>query len=153
MSSTDDGRGRSLEDHDLGDIDDIVGFHIRLAHGAVYRHFMETFRDLGLTQQQVSLLWLVDDHPDIAQADIGRRLQMDRATVMAIVNRLQARGFLERGAPTGDRRRQSLHLTVDGRAALAQARVCITSSEAWLKARFTTRETRLLVDLLRRIHE
>lgn len=140
-------------DEDIGGIDDIVGFHIRLAHGAVYRHFTETFADLDLTQKQVSVLWLIDDHPDIAQADIGRRLHMDRATVMAIVNRLQGRGMVERGASTGDRRRQTLHLTEAGHAALVGARACILAHEAWLKSRFTPRETRRLVDLLRRIHE
>lgn len=138
---------------DIGGIDEIVGFHIRLAHGAVYRHFTETFADLDLTQKQVSVLWLIDDHPDIAQADIGRRLRMDRATVMAIVNRLQSRGLVERGASTGDRRRQTLHLTGSGHAALIGARESILAHEAWLKSRFTARETRLLVDLLRRIHE
>ena len=30
-------------DNALGQLNDIVGFHIRLAHGAVYRHFTETF--------------------------------------------------------------------------------------------------------------
>ncbi|MEO6217235.1 MAG: MarR family transcriptional regulator [Sphingomonas sp.] len=140
-------------DPDLGGIDEIVGFHIRLAHGAVYRHFTETFANLDLTQKQVSTLWLIDDHPDIAQADIGRRLQMDRATVMAIINRLQKRGFVERGASTGDRRRQTLHLTVAGHEALVSARESILEHEAWLKARFTQRETATLVNLLRRIHE
>lgn len=138
---------------DIGGIDDIVGFHIRLAHGAVYRHFTEAFADLDLTQKQVSVLWLIDDHPDIAQADIGRRLRMDRATVMAIVNRLQTRGFVERGASTGDRRRQTLHLTPTGHEALVSARECILTHETWLKSRFTAKETRTLVDLLRRIHE
>lgn len=85
------------DDGGIGPINDIVGFHIRLAHGAVYRHFMETFAHLDLTQKQVSVLWLVSDHPGIAQADLSRRLRMDRATVMAIVNRLQDRGYLERG--------------------------------------------------------
>ena len=87
----------TVTEDDIGEIDTILGFHIRLAHGTVYRHFTETFNDLELTQKQVSVLWLVDDHPEIAQADIGRRLQIDRATVMAIVNRLQKRGFVERG--------------------------------------------------------
>jgi len=35
-------------DEDIGEIRDIVGFHIRLAHGAVYRQFTETFADLDL---------------------------------------------------------------------------------------------------------
>ena len=83
-------------DEDIGGIRDIVGFHIRLAHGAVYRHFMETFSHLDLTQKQVSVLWLVDDHPDIAQTGLAKRMRMDRATTMAIVKRLETRGYLRR---------------------------------------------------------
>jgi hypothetical protein len=40
-------------------IEDLVGFHLRMAHGAVYRHFTDCFDALDLTQKQVSLLWLV----------------------------------------------------------------------------------------------
>jgi Transcriptional regulators len=142
-----------LEDEGIGAIDDIIGFHIRLAHGAAYRHFTETFSELGLTQKMVSVLWLINDHPHIAQADIGRRLQMDRATTMAIINRLEARGLLVRGASTLDRRRQTLTLTADGQDALIEARRCIDEHEQWLKSRFTKREATLLIELLRRIHE
>ncbi len=101
----------------------------------------------------VSVLWLISDHPHIAQADIGRRLQMDRATTMAIINRLEARGLLVRGASTLDRRRQTLTLTEDGQAALIEARHCVDEHEQWLKSRFTKREAGLLIELLRRIHE
>lgn len=139
-------------DPDIGGIDEIVGFHIRLAHGAVYRHFTEAFSELDLTQKQVSVLWLIDDHPDIAQADIGRRLQIDRATIMAIVNRLQKRGYVERGSSTEDRRRQTLHLTKTGHQALVSARGAILEHEKWLKSRFSPAETALLIELLRRIH-
>jgi DNA-binding MarR family transcriptional regulator len=139
-------------DQNIGGLDSIVGFHIRLAQGAVYRHFTETFSDLDLTQKQVSVLWLIDDHADIAQADIGRLLQMDRATVMAIVNRLQKRGFVERGDAKADRRRQSLHLTDAGHEALVSARACILDHEQWLKSRFSLAEVAMLVELLRRIH-
>lgn len=141
------------EDEALGAIDEIIGFHIRLAHGAAYRHFTETFSELGLTQKMVSVLWLIDDHPHIAQADIGRMLQMDRATTMAIINRLEGRGYLVRGASTQDRRRQTLTLTDVGHEALLDARRAIFEHEQWLKSRFTKREANLLIELLRRIHE
>jgi|GEM_PF-250552 len=141
------------EDGDIGGIDEIIGFHIRLAHGATYRHFTETFSELGLTQKMVSVLWLINDHPHIAQADIGRRLQMDRATTMAIINRLEARGLLVRGASTLDRRRQTLTLTDGGQDALVEARRCIDEHEQWVRGRFTKKEATLLIDLLRRIHE
>lgn len=140
-------------DFDVGRLDEIIGFHLRMAHGAVYRHFTETFSELDLTQKQVSVLWLIEDHPDIAQADIGRLLQMDRATVMAIVNRLQKRGFVERGDVKEDRRRQTLHLTEAGREALVSAREAILEHENWLKSRFTPGETAMLIELLRRIHD
>lgn len=140
------------DDGGIGAINDILGFHIRLAHGAVYRHFLETFAHLDLTQKQVSVLWLVGDHPGIAQTDLARRLQMDRATVMAIVNRLQARDFLERGESQNDRRRQTLTLRPAGHAVLTDARKAILDHEAWLKSRFNKREVKQLIGLLSRIH-
>jgi DNA-binding MarR family transcriptional regulator len=140
-------------DEDIGEIRDIVGFHIRLAHGAVYRHFTETFSDLDLTQKQVSVLWLVDDHPDIAQTDLAARMRMDRATTMAIVNRLQARGYLVRGKSETDGRKQTLNLTVAGRKALVGAKDAIGQHEEWLKSRFTDKEVEKLIELLTRIHE
>src|SRR6476620_7726634 len=140
-------------DEDIGEIRNIVGFHIRLAHGAVYRHFTETFAQLDLTQKQVSVLWLVDDHPDIAQTGLAQRMRMDRATTMAIVNRLQARRLLVRGRSTTDRRKQTLHLTVHGHRMLVTARRAIRQHERWLKSRFKRREVATLIELLTRIHE
>jgi len=140
-------------DEDIGAIRDIVGFHLRLAHGAVYRHFTDTFADLGLTQKQVSVLWLVDDHPDIAQTDLAKLMRMDRATTMAIVNRLQAREYLVRGQSRDDGRKQTLNLTDAGRQALVDAKDAIRQHEEWLKSRFTEREVEHLIELLTRIHE
>ena len=138
---------------ELGGLNGIVGFHIRLAHGAVYRHFTETFADLDLTQKQVGVLWLVDDHPGISQIAVGQRLQMDRATTMTIVNRLQERDYLRRERSTSDARKQALFLTKPGVAALATAKGCIAEHEAWLKGRFTSDEVKKLVEMLARIHD
>src|ERR1700746_1795742 len=135
-------------DEDIGEIRNIVGFHIRLAHGAVYRNFTETFADLDLTQKQVSALWLIDDHPDIAQTGLAQRMRMDRATTMAIVNRLEAKGYLVRKKSRSDGRKQALNLTVGGRKALAAAKRAIQQHEHWLKSRFNDKEVDKLVQLL-----
>jgi DNA-binding MarR family transcriptional regulator len=140
-------------DEDIGEVRNIVGFHIRLAHGAVYRHFTESFTDLDLTQKQVSVLWLVGDHPDIAQTDLAQRMRMDRATTMAIVNRLEARQFLVRGKSESDGRKQTLNLTASGQKALVKAKTAIRKHEKWLKDRFTTKEVAQLIEMLTRIHE
>lgn len=140
-------------DDDIGEIQNIVGFHIRLAHGAAYRHFMETFSHLDLTQKQVSVLWLIDDHPDIAQAGLAKRMRMDRATTMAIVKRLEQRGYVKRTKSKIDGRKLALNLTAAGRKALKTAKRAIREHEKWLKARFTEKETRQLIEFLTRIHE
>ncbi len=147
------GRKESPDESEyIGEIDDILGFHIRLAHGRVYRHFMQSFKALGMTQKQVSVLWLVSDHPGIAQADLAKRLQLDRATVMAIVNRLSKRKFLIRGESDTDGRKQTLKLLPSGRKALVEAKRAIRAHERWLKSRFNARELKTLIALLRRIH-
>ena len=140
-------------DEDIGEIRNIVGFHIRLAHGAVYRHFTETFAELELTQKQVSALWLVSDHPEIAQTGLAQRMRMDRATTMAIVNRLEAKGYLLRKQSRSDGRKQALSLTEAGRRALGTAKRAILQHERWLKSRFNDKEVAQLIELLSRIHE
>lgn len=140
-------------DNALGELNDIVGFHIRLAHGTVYRHFTETFADLDLTQKQVSVLWMVDDAPGISQIEVGQRLRMDRATTMTIVNRLQDRDLIRRERSETDGRKQALYLTAPGKVALGKAKLAIGQHESWLKGRFTPEEAQKLVELLARIHE
>lgn len=137
----------------IGALDTIVGFHIRLAQGTVYRHFTETFAHIDLTQKQVSVLWLVADHPGIAQVDLGQALRMDRATTMSLVGRMHERGYLRRERSTRDARRQALFATPAGLAALAEAKSCIIAHEQWLKQRFTAQEVEKLVEMLKRIHE
>jgi DNA-binding MarR family transcriptional regulator len=143
----------ALEDSgDIGEIDEILGFHIRLAHGTAYRHFMKSFQFLKMTQKQVSVLWLVSDHGGIAQSDLAKRLQLDRATVMAIVNRLAKRKFLVRGESETDGRKQTLNLLPPGAKVLEEAKRAIRAHEKWLKGRFTAKELATLIALLRRIH-
>lgn len=141
------------DDAYLGEINEIVGFHIRLAHGACYRHFTETFTELELTQKQVSVMWLVADHPGISQIDLGQKLRMDRATTMTIVNRLQARHYLRREKSPTDGRKQALFLEPAGEAALIEAKRAIIEHENWVKSRFTAAEVKTLLELLARIHE
>ena len=140
-------------DEVISEIQGILTFHIRLAYGAVYRHFSDSFAHLNLTQKEVAVLWLVDDHLGIAQADVAQRMRMDRSTTMMIVNRLQARGYLVLGKSRTDLRKKTLNLTPIGRTALVVAKVAIRQHEGWLKSRFTDKEVVALINLLIRVHK
>ena len=135
-----------------GDLDTNLGLRLRRAHSAVQRHFGEHFADLGLTQKQVSVLWLTGDHPDLAQADLAGALDMDRATTMALVHGLEKRGLLSRSPSRTDGRRIAFRLTDAGIILLDQAKAAIAEHEAWLKARFTDAELTRLEEMLARIY-
>ncbi len=134
-------------------IEQALGFHLGQAQGSSSRHFAEIAAPLGLTQKQVFALWLIADHPGISQIDLGQRLQMDRATTMGVVNRLQARELIRREKSASDGRKQALHLDPAGEAAVAAARLVVRDHESWLASRFTATELGTLADLLARLHQ
>ncbi|MEN9924479.1 MAG: hypothetical protein RL268_605 [Pseudomonadota bacterium] len=128
-----------------------ASFRLRLAQAASNRHLTEALGELELTQMQLALLWLVADYPGISQIDLGQRLQLDRATTMGIVNRLQARRFLRREKSASDARKQALFLESAGEAALGAARAAVQQHHQWLESRFTAAELKTLGELLSRI--
>jgi DNA-binding MarR family transcriptional regulator len=134
LKATPAGGPEGLEEK-LGGLGDIVGVHLRLAHNALYRHFMESLAHVDLTPKQTSVLWLIGETPGVAQIDLAARLDMDRASMMAIIDRLEARGLVARSRSKRDRRRQDLHLTPTGTEVLAEARAAVGRHEAWLKGR------------------
>jgi DNA-binding MarR family transcriptional regulator len=131
---------------------DLLGFHIRMAHSAMYRDFASTMEPLDLTQRQLAVLHILAGSPGISQIDIAGMLVMDRPTVMAIVDRLQDRRLLKRKRSATDGRRQELHLTEAGQDLLDQAKRAVAVHEARFTSRFTAKELDNLLDALQRIH-
>jgi len=136
----------------LDGLSGLMGFHLRLAHVSLYRSFAAIAADLDLTQKQASVLRLIHANPGVSQVDIGAVLGMDRASTMAVVDRLQDRGFLVRRRCLGDRRRQELYLTDTGERVLGQVKKAVAEHEASFSERFSKTEWGALLDSLRRIH-
>jgi DNA-binding MarR family transcriptional regulator len=135
----------------LGGLDQVVGLRLRMAHAASQRTFMEMLAPLELTQKQVAVLWLIDANPAVSQIQLATTLGMDRATMMAIVDRLDGRNLLARRRSKADRRRQELQLTEAGRALLVRAKALIGAHEETLKARIGARELAAFTAALRRV--
>ncbi|MDH4439289.1 MAG: MarR family winged helix-turn-helix transcriptional regulator [Rhizobium sp.] len=135
-----------------GRLDDILGFHLRMANVAIYQDYTAAMGNLGLTQKQFAVLELVAANPKVSQIDIANQLSMDRATMMALVNRLEARNLISRQPSSIDRRRQELILTGDGAAMLTQAREIQTQHEARFTTRFSPQELQDFIAGLKRIY-
>lgn len=137
---------------DLGGLDQVLGFHLRQAQGAMYRSFITTLAEHDLTQKQAGVFWLVGANPGVSQISLAGALGMDRATTMAVVDKLEGRGFIVRQRSTVDRRRQELYLTPAGQKALVAVKATIGEHERRHSELFKPEELETLITYLRRIY-
>lgn len=140
-----------LPDIEFAGLDLLLGYHLRRAQGAVHRDFLESIGKLRLTQRQTAVMWLVQGNPGVSQGAIGSSLGMDRATMMALVNRLEDRGLLVRRRSNLDARRRELHATAAGIRLMDQVRSRVAEHEARMGKLFSTAELRSLERLLARL--
>ena len=136
----------------LGRLDGLLGFHLRMASAAVARDFAATLDALGLTQKQCAVLELIAANPQVSQIDMAAALGMDRATMMAVVDRLDDRGLVLRAASQRDRRRQELTLSEPGLTLLREARRRIARHERRFLDRLGPERAARLMQLLPAIY-
>jgi DNA-binding MarR family transcriptional regulator len=135
------------------ELDGLLGYRLRRAQGAMHRDFMAAVASLDLTQKQAATLWLINGNPGVAQVAVAAALGMDRATTMAIVDRLEARRLVIRQRSSTDRRRQELYLTPAGQSALRKAKARIAKHEERFKSLFTAGELESLLTALQRLQD
>ncbi|MDE2184410.1 MAG: MarR family transcriptional regulator [Alphaproteobacteria bacterium] len=132
-------------------LNDLLGHQLRMAYVASSRRFASAMQQLDLTQKQVGVLWLIDCNNGVSQIALATQLGMDRASMMAIVDRLQERHLIVRKKSLLDGRRQELYATARGRKTLARAKAAISAHERWLTAHFKGPELTSLITALKRI--
>lgn len=87
----------------------------------------------------------------LSQADLGRRLGLDRANVNGIVTRLERDGFVQRTPDAGDRRRLLLTPTDEGSARLAELERLATEVQGELLSPLDADEREQLRTLLDKV--
>ena len=137
---------------DLGGLDELVGFHLRCAMIAVYRNFTQHLAPLDLTQKQAAILWLIGANAGVSQIVLANAVLMDRASMMAIIDRLESRGLIIRKKSPRDGRKQELYLTPKGRQVMAQSKAAVGKNEDWIKSHFRDGELEPFLAAVKRIH-
>jgi DNA-binding MarR family transcriptional regulator len=134
----------------FAELDGLLGYLLRRAQGAMHRDFLAAVASFELTQKQAATLWLIQANAGVSQAEIASALGMDRATMMALTDRLEDRGFVIRKRSSVDRRRQDLYLTPAGQSILKKCKARIAEHDEKFRALFTSSELASLVDALKR---
>jgi DNA-binding MarR family transcriptional regulator len=136
---------------ELGTLADLLGFHIRMAQDAMYRHFNAALESVRLRQREFAVLELIRVNAGISQVELAAALHLDRPPMMIVIDRLENRGLVARMRSKRDRRRQDLHLTPAGRELLVEARGLVKEHDRVFTSLFAKTEAAILIDQLREI--
>jgi DNA-binding MarR family transcriptional regulator len=130
-------------------MDDVpLGFLMsHLAH-VLRERTTKALADFGLTPREYGILWRLHAHGPLSQRELGELHQIDRTTVVALVDRLESMGMVIRQADPDDRRRHALALTDEGRVRLRDASVVVERIESDFLASLETQQQRQLRTLL-----
>ena len=80
--------------------------------------FMEECRAFDLTPVQYAALVAIQTHPGIDATRLSAVIAFDRSTLGSVIERLQAKGLIERAASAADKRVKLLTITKAGAALL-----------------------------------
>lgn len=137
----------------MGLLGDMIGYHLRCAHAAYFQDFNAAFGAHDISGPQFGTLLLIEANPGLTQSAVAEALRFDRSTLVQIIDRLEARALVRRGASATDRRSYALELTRDGEALIDVLKSLATRHEDAFGAGLSQSERRNLVRLLGRLHE
>jgi DNA-binding MarR family transcriptional regulator len=105
----------------------LPGYALRRAANATAAELSARLAELGLRQSEASALILIGANPRVTASAIGRALDIQRANMVPLLNKLETAGLIERVAI--DRKSRGLELTPLGKQRLGQARKVIDAFE------------------------
>jgi DNA-binding MarR family transcriptional regulator len=136
---------------DLGMLPELLGYQLRRAQVAVFQHFGETMGTLDITPGQFGMLTVISANPGLSQTQLGNALGSDRSTVVAMIDRLEARGLVVRATAPNDRRSHALRLSEDGAALLKKLEAMVRAHERHISRALSADDQQRLIQLLGRV--
>jgi DNA-binding MarR family transcriptional regulator len=108
----------TLQRHVLDELDRPVTTRIARLARRLRHTFDELLVPYGLTGVQMGLISRLQSSDGLVQAELGRRMAIEPATLTGIVQRLEREGWLRRSCDPVNRRLQRVWLTDKAREAL-----------------------------------
>jgi MarR family transcriptional regulator, lower aerobic nicotinate degradation pathway regulator len=105
----------------------------------------------GMRRQHFTVLSSLAEHGSASQADLGRRLWLDRSDLHAIVSALEEAGLIQRTGDPADQRRKVVTITARGKHALRRLQERIQSAQDQILNPLDPDERQQLVEMLARI--
>jgi DNA-binding MarR family transcriptional regulator len=135
----------------LGLLSGSIAFHVRRAQLTLQRRGLRSLSSAGVGQAEFGTLVLCEQNPGLAQFQIAAALDIDKASVVAVVDRLEELGWVVRRRSNQDRRRYGLFLTPTGAYQTGLLRQQSEQAESFAQELFSGAELQQLLALLGRL--
>ena len=110
--------------------------------------FMEECREFDLTPVQYAALVAIQTHPGIDATRLSAVIAFDRSTLGSVIERLQAKGLIERAASAEDKRVKLLTITKAGAALLRDVVPSVERAQARMLQPLKAADRKTLMMLL-----
>ena len=131
--------------------EDCIFFQLAKASQAGARFWLKKVSALDLTTVQGMVIRFLYDHDRLTSSELGKKADLDSATLTGVLDRLEAGGFVERRQNPEDRRSIRIHLTEKGRTTGEKVAKLMEEANAEFLRGFNASEEVALRSLLTRI--
>jgi DNA-binding MarR family transcriptional regulator len=107
----------------------------------------------GFRRHHFAVMTALAEDGAASQAELGRRVWLDRSDLHAVLNELESQGLVARKQDERDRRRNLVELTPAGVAMLARLDARVDAAQEAFVAPLTAAERRELLRLLDRLRD
>ncbi len=135
----------------LGLLGRSLAFHVRKAQLVLQRRGLRSVAGVNIGPAEFGTLVLCEQNPGLAQFQIAAALDIDKASVVAVVDRLEELGWLLRRRSNHDRRRYGLCLTPEGLRQVQALRRQAEEAESFARDIYSAEELEQLLTLLARL--
>lgn len=130
-----------------------LGFLLKDVTRLYTRRFEERAQDLSLTLAQCKALSYLESNEGVSQKRLAELTELDPMSLVRILDRMEADGWVERRSDPEDRRARSLCLTAKAKPILEHIAAVAKETRAEALQGLTEEERAQIMRLLARIHE
>ena len=142
-------RLRSKPAIDLDVLNERLGYFVRRLQVWVFQDFNRHLAAIDISPAQFSVLVVISANPGLSQSELAATLGIERARLVRLLHRLEARGLTQRLPSSADARRHALRLTRKGDTVLGQAKRLAAEHEEALQEKLEAENYRRLLKMLR----
>jgi DNA-binding MarR family transcriptional regulator len=133
------------------DFESLPGHYIRRLQQIAVAVFLQETQAHGVTPVQYAAMNQVAKTPGIEQRTLARTIGLDTSTIASVIDRLEARGLMQRHASADDKRVRLLALSDDGHRLLEAMAPGILKAQERMLAPLSKTERAEFMRMLRQV--